>query len=183
MKIILGEKIEMSQLFSADGTVTPVTIVKAGPCPITQVKDIAKDGYQAVQIGYGKHLKEFRMTEKGEWKKGDTLTVEQFQEGDEAKVTGQSKGKGFQGVVKRHGFHGGPASHGHKDNLRMPGSIGAGGLQRVVKGMRMGGHMGAEQISVRNLKIARVEKDKNLLYLTGAVPGAKNGLLIIQVNG
>jgi len=153
MKFILGKKLEMSQIFKDDGTVVPVTKVKAGPCQVTQVRNKDKDGYIAFQVGFGEkkklnkpesgHLKklgnyryliEFREDEKAELKKGDKITTAVFEIGDKVKVTGVSKGKGFQGVVRRHGFHGSPASHGHKDQLRMPGSIGATDPARVFPG-------------------------------------------------
>jgi large subunit ribosomal protein L3 len=202
MKFILGRKIKMSQLFAADGRVIPVTVIEAGPCQVTQVKDIASDGYRAVQIGFGKkrrltkalfghlknfsnfrHLKEFRLNDQQTIKLGQTITAEAFNLGDHVKVTGISKGKGFQGVVKRHGFHGSPKTHGHKDQLRMPGSIGSTDPAHVFKGMRMGGRMGGEQVSLPNVEIAQVEAEKNLIYLKGAVPGAINGLLIISGDG
>lgn len=192
----------MSQLFAADGRVIPVTVVEAGPCQITQVKDIASDGYRAVQLGFGKkrkltkalfghlkifsrfrHLKEFRLDEKQEVKLGQTITAEAFNLGDRVKVMGVSKGKGFQGVVKRYGFHGSPKTHGHKDQLRMPGSIGSTDPAHVFKGKRMGGRMGNDQVSLPNVEVAQVDAEKNLLYLKGAVPGATNGLIIISGAG
>ena len=196
MKFILGKKVNMAQIFKDDGKVVPVTVVQAGPCQITQVKTKEKEGYNAVQIGFIKvkkqnkpekghseyrHLTEFVVDKENELKKGDNLDVSQFEVGEKIKVTGTSKGKGFQGVVRRHGFHGGPASHGHKDQLRMPGSIGACSYPgRVFKGKRMGGQMGNVKCSVRNLEVVKVDKESNLIYLKGAVPGARNGLLIIQ---
>ncbi|MFH0818915.1 MAG: 50S ribosomal protein L3 [Patescibacteria group bacterium] len=199
MKFILGTKIGMSQQFAENGDVVPVTIVQAGPCKVTQVKTKEKDSYSAIQIGFGKtkkitkaqkgHLKELEdfkvlkelpLDDDHGLKRGDIIDVSAFSVGDKVKVSGTSKGKGFQGVVRRHGFHGHPASHGHKDQLRMPGSIGASSFpSHVFKGKRMGGHMGNEKSSVLNLKIAEIDKEKNLLYLKGAVPGANNGLVII----
>jgi len=150
MKFILAKKLEMSQVFLPNGTVIPVTLVQVGPCVVTQVKTDEKDGYKAVQLGFlnakrltlpmtghltdlpkVKILSEFRIADAGELKRGDMIEAATFVAGDEVEVSGTSKGKGFQGVVKRHHFHGHPASHGHKDQLRMPGSIGAGGVQRV----------------------------------------------------
>lgn len=200
MKFILGTKLGMTQVFRPDGSVVPVTRVQAGPCVITQVKTVEKDGVDSVQVGFGKqklfrvakpqqgHLKDLptvrvmRDVRVGgdEFKRGDMLDVNSFVAGDRVQVTGTSKGKGFQGVVKRHHFAGGPASHGHKDNLRMPGSIGAGGVQRVFKGMRMGGHMGDEQVTVKNLEIVEVLPETNELLIKGAVPGARGGLLMIN---
>ena len=201
MKCILGTKLGMTQLFRPDGTVVPVTKVVAGPCVVTQVKTIQKDGVSAIQLGYGQQ-KKFRLNQAKQGhlnnlptvaimrdariedghtiKRGDTFTVKIFTVGERVHVVGESKGKGFQGVVKRHGFSGGPASHGHKDNLRMPGSIGAGGVQRVFKNVRMGGHMGAQRVTVKNLEIIAVDPEKNELFIKGAVPGARGSLLFIS---
>jgi len=205
MKFIVGKKIEMTQIFKEDGTVIPVTAVLAMPNVVTQIKSAeTKDGYNAVQVGFGvakkngksfaghikglkevKAVKEFKAkTEDTKTlKRGDVITVEVFGEGDEVKVMGTSKGKGFQGVVKRHGFHGSPKTHGHKDQVRMPGSIGAGGVQRVFKGKKMGGHMGDEQVTVSGLKIIAIDALKDILYVKGAVPGARNGLVLISGQG
>ena len=194
----------MSQVFKEDGTVVPVTIITAGPCVVTQVKHKEKDNAESVQIGFGKqklfrlskatqgHLKDIAWADKltvkvmrdfkndNDLKRGDEFNVGIFKVGEKVQVIGTSKGRGFQGVVKRHGFKGGPASHGHKDNLRMPGSIGSTGPQRVLKGLRMAGHMGDAQITVKNLEIIAVNPETNELLLKGAVPGAKNGLLLIS---
>lgn len=200
MKFILGTKIGMTQVFRDDGSVVPVTRVQAGPCVITQVKTAAKDRVDAVQIGY-QEKKSFRMKKpqlghlKGLMnvrfmrdarvesdhglKRGDTFSVKIFTEGEKVNVVGVSKGHGFQGVVKRHGFHGSPKTHGHKDQLRMPGSIGAGGVQRVFKGMRMGGHMGDDRVTVKNLEIVQIFPDQNELLIKGALPGARGSLLLI----
>ncbi len=204
MRCILGTKLNMTQVFREDGTVVPVTRVKAGPCVITQVKTKDHDGVSAIQIGYGTqktfrlnkaqqgHLKgldsvrvmrDARVDEEDDTlKRGDIFTVSIFQVGDKVKVEGTSKGKGFQGVVKRHGFHGSPASHGHKDQLRMPGSIGAGGVQRVFKGTRMCGHMGDASVTVQNLEIVEVHPENNELLVKGAVPGSRGSLLIISTD-
>lgn len=207
MKFILGKKIGMTQVFLDNGTVVPVTRVQAGPCVITQVKTKEHDGTDAVQIGFDKQ-KSFRLhkSEKGHldginwepgvsvrflrevpqsspsFKRGDVFTVGIFSTGEKVAVIGTSKGRGFQGVVKRHGFAGGPASHGHKDNLRMPGSIGAGGVQRVFKDMRMGGHMGDVQITVKNLEVVVIKPEENELWIKGAIPGARNGLVFISTD-
>jgi len=202
MKYILGKKVEMTQRFKDDGKVVPVTVVQAGPCVVTQVKIAEKDGYDAVQIGYDdtkkllkpqkghlkklgdkRHLREFRTDKPASVKRGDTITVSVFQPGDKVSVTGTSKGRGFQGVVKRHGFHGSPASHGHKDQLRMPGSIGATDAARVFKGTRMGGQMGAQRVTVNVLEIVEVEAGKNLLYIKGAIPGPRTGLVLLSCEG
>lgn len=201
MKFLLAEKKEMTQHFAEDGTVIPVTRVVAGPCVITQSKGVKNEGYTAVQIGFGtrnkiskpltghlknlgkfRYTKEFRISaeEAGKLAVGNKLTVSIFQPGDIVKVSGNSKGKGFQGVVKRHGFHGSPASHGHKDQLRMPGSIGAGGEQHVRKGKRMGGRMGGSQVTVTNLEVIKVNPETNEIFIKGAVPGARNNLLMVS---
>ncbi len=198
-KLILAHKQSMTRLFLADGRAVAVTKLKAGPCYVTQIKDEAKDGYKAVQIGFkekakitkplqghlkavGKnlrHLQEFTWPEDLSLTVGQTLDVSQFQPGDKVTVTAKSKGKGFQGVVKRHGFHGHPSSHGHKDQARMPGSIGAGGVQHVRKGMRMAGRMGGEQVTVHNLEVMAVDVANNELLVKGAVPGALRSLVSV----
>ncbi|OGH71143.1 MAG: 50S ribosomal protein L3 [Candidatus Magasanikbacteria bacterium RIFCSPHIGHO2_02_FULL_51_14] len=202
MKFILGTKLGMTQVFRDDGTVVPVTRVAAGPCVVTQVKNAGKNGVNAVQIGFGTqklfrvpkaqqgHLKglatvrfmrDFRtLGEEHGLKHGDTFTVRVFAPGEKVQVVGTSKGKGFQGVVKRHGFHGHPASHGHKDQQRMPGSIGATTPQRVFKGKRMAGHMGDARVTVKNLEVVGVKPEENELLIKGAVPGARGGLLLIS---
>lgn len=197
-KFILGKKLEMSQIFRPDGTVVPVTLVKVGPCVITQIKDADKDGYQAIQLGFlpskrtnkprAGHLKdldqlkvlrEVRVDDLTSYHRGDKIEASSFQAGDRVHVTGVSKGKGFQGVVKRHHFHGSPATHGHKDQLRMPGSIGAGGVQRVLPGKRMAGRMGGDCVTVKNLEIIEV-REGGVLAVKGAVPGARNAILEIR---
>lgn len=199
MKVILGKKLEMTQVFAQDGKVIPVTLVQAGPCVVTDVKTDERDHYHAVVVGFGKTrraskaqigawkelgafeaVREFRADAPVEAKRGDVIDVKAFAAGDHVDVVGTSKGHGFQGVVKRHKFAGGPATHGHKDNLRMPGSIGAGGVQRVFKGRRMGGHMGTDRVTVKNLQIIQVDPEKNILAISGAVPGARGGLLLIR---
>jgi large subunit ribosomal protein L3 len=201
MKFILGKKVGMTQVFAKNGDVIPVTKIVAGPCQIVQVKDGKKDNHVALQLGFGAQ-KEFRLSEpaKGHLKdleavqslrdfgidkvdgieRGDVITVETFVPGDVVQVVGTSKGKGFAGVVKRHHFRGAPASHGHKHDLRAPGSIGAGGVQRVFKGMRMAGRMGGDRVTVKNLEIVEVNPATNELLIKGAVPGGRNGLLMIS---
>lgn len=189
----------MSQIFDSDGNVIPVTLVRATPNVVLQVRTKEKDGYEAVQVGFGgrkqknikkpqrghfkelgsfRYLREFRTADKME--RGQKIDVSVFQEGDTVKVGGISKAKGFQGVVKRHGFHGAPATHGTKHAHRQPGSIGATWPQRVVKGRRMAGRMGGERITVRNLKIVKIDVENNLLAIKGAVPGRRGTLLEIK---
>lgn len=195
----------MTQVFREDGTVVPVTRVQAGPCFVTQVKSDAK-GVSAIQIGFGAQ-KTFRLNkaEQGHLKdinheagvtvrylkeaasnqslnRGDKFTVATFALGEKVKVIGTSKGRGFQGVVKRHGFRGAPASHGHKHDLRAPGSIGAGGVQRVFKGMRMAGQMGNAQITVKNLEIVEIHPETNEMLIKGALPGAFGSLVFISTD-
>lgn len=200
-KFILGKKLEMTQKFLADGRVIPVTVVQAGPCTVVQVKG-DKDGYSAVQIGFEQkkkankpmagHLKglsnfrvlrEFRVLKTEDFARAKVFDVTTFEVGDSLTVTATSKGKGFQGVVKRHGFHGSPASHGHKDQLRMPGSIGATDPARVFKGTRMAGHMGVDTVTVKNLELVAIDPKNNLLFIKGAVPGARNSLVKIVADG
>ena len=199
-KFIVATKKNMTQIYNEAGHVVPVTVVDVEPCVVTQVKDQAKDGYTAIQVGYGvrkekniakpqrvhnkklgmfRGYKEFRIGDDSELKVGDKVTVEQFEVGDKVKVTGTSKGKGFQGVVKRHGFKGAPASHGTKDQVRMPGSIGATGPQRVFKGTRMGGQMGDQQATSLHLEIVKIDEKTNQLYLRGAVPGGRNAVVTV----
>lgn len=203
-KFLLGEKLNMSQLFDARGNVMPVTIVRVLPNIVLQMRTKEKDGYIAVQLGMGKksakriakpqkahfgelgnfrYVKEYRTADVGDLAKGSAVDVSAFAEGDTVKVSGLSKAKGFQGVVKRHGFHGAPATHGTKHAHRQPGSIGGSGGRaggRVAKGMRMAGRMGGARISVRNLKVVRVDKDNNLMAVKGAVPGRRGTLLEIR---
>jgi large subunit ribosomal protein L3 len=198
MKFLLGQKIEMTTLWQEDNKAIPATIIQTGPCQIVQVKTLEKDGYTALQVGFGqakkinkplkghlkglpmlKYLREVRVKNPEQYKRGDILDINQFQPGDKVKVTAISKGKGFQGVVKRHHFAGHPPTHGHKDQARMPGSIGAGGVQHVFKGTRMAGRMGQQRVTVKNLEVVKVDKEKNLLYLKGAVPGARKSLVMI----
>jgi large subunit ribosomal protein L3 len=201
---LIGKKVGMTQLFAADGTVAPATVLKAGPCVVAQVKTTGTDGYEAVQLGLveAKPTKENKPS-AGHFKKagvpatrirremkvkaggdavkaGDMVNVSIFADGERVDVIGTSRGKGFQGVVKRHHFRGGRMSHGSMFH-RAPGSIGASSYpSRVVKGMRMGGHMGADRVTVRNLKILRVDAENNLLLLEGAVPGGPNAIVVVR---
>lgn len=204
VRALLGQKREMSQVFTEDGSVIPVTIVEAGPCVVTQVKTTeTKDGYNAVQIAYGdcrakntskalvghfkaantgpkKRVKECRLASIPEVEVGATLTVELFAAGDIVDVVGRTKGRGFQGGIKRHGFQSGPRAHGSK-NVREPGSTGnATTPGRVWKGKRMPGHYGNVQVTTRNLTVVRVDAERNLLYLKGAVPGHPNAYVFVR---
>lgn len=204
MSGIIGKKLGMTQIFDEAGAVVPVTVIEAGPCPVVQVRSAARDGHTSVQLGFGRQkdrraskaekghalkagldaapavLKEFRFDADAP-EVGATVTVDGFEQGGRVKVTGVTKGRGFQGVMKRHGFGGGRASHGATRIHRAPGSIGAGtNPSRVLKGKRMPGHMGDEQQTVRNLLVAKVDAERNLLYVRGAVPGPVNGVVYIQ---
>jgi large subunit ribosomal protein L3 len=201
---LIGKKVGMTQLFQPDGTVFPATVLKAGPCVVAQVKTVDTDGYQAVQLGLVEakpakenkatagHFKkagvpptrvrrEVRVSDGGDpLKAGDQVNVSIFADGERVDVIGTSRGKGFQGVVKRHHFAGGRASHGSMFH-RAPGSIGASSFpSRVVRGMRMAGHMGADRVTVRNLKVLRVDPENNLLLVEGSVPGGPNSVVVIR---
>ena len=203
MSAILGRKLGMTSIFTEDGVFVPCTVIEAGPCPVVQVKTTDHDGYEAVQIGYEpiaelkvnlpraghfakhealptRHLKEFRQL-VAKVKSGDVITVDLFETGDKVKVSATSKGKGFQGVVRRHHFAGvGMATHGQSDRPRAPGSIGSSSYpSRVFKGMRMAGRMGGTRITVRNLTVLRVMPDQNLLLVKGSIPGAMNSIVEI----
>lgn len=200
---ILGRKVGMTSVYSAEGKATPCTVIEAGPCVVTQVKTEDRDGYEAVQIGYGErkekntpaalkgHFKKAKTTPKSflvefdgfdDVKLGDAIDVSLFEEGEFVKVSGKSKGKGFQGVVKRHGFGGvGQATHGQHNRMRAPGSIGAGSdPSRVFKGMRMAGQTGNSRVTIENLQVLKVLADKNLLVVKGSIPGAKGSNVIIE---
>jgi large subunit ribosomal protein L3 len=206
MKFIIGKKIEMTQIWQGDKVVA-ATKVLAGPCTVVQVKNSEKDGYKAVQLGFEdkkvkniakpqighfkkaganfRFLREFRLDrpgreEKTEFVIGDKIKAETFATGDKINIVGISKGKGFQGVVKRHGFSGGRKSHGNKDQLRMPGSASATGVGHVFRGTRMAGRTGGDRITVKNSEIIAVDEANNLVFVKGAVPGARNSLVLIQ---
>jgi large subunit ribosomal protein L3 len=202
MKVILGLKEKMTQIFDESGKVMPVTVVKTGPATITQIKNAEKDGYNAIQVAFGerkekniakaqkghfgeagnfRYVKEFRVNEiPEELKVGDKVELSNFEEGDKVQITSFSKGKGFQGVVKRHGFAGGPRTHGQKHSEREPGSIGATGPQRVLKGTRMAGRMGNDKVTLKGVKIVGIDTETNEIYLKGAVPGRRGTLVEIQ---
>ncbi len=209
MSGIIGKKIGMTSIFSADGRNVACTVVEAGPCVITQVKTMDTDGYNAVQLGYGEkkesrtskalnghfvkakttpkskvvEFRDFRVEFEGQVGLGNTVKVEEvFKEGDFLDAIGKSKGKGFQGVVKRHGFRGvGDATHGQHNRLRAPGSIGACSFPaRVFKGMRMAGRMGGDRVKLLNLRVLKVMPEKNLIVVSGSIPGAKNSYVILE---
>ena len=202
VKSLMGKKLGMTQLFLEDGTVVPVTVIAAGPCVVTQKKAVETDGYNAVQVGFGdireslvkkpvaghykkagvdvkRNMREFLVDDTAEYELGQELKADVFEKGDIVDIKGTSKGKGFQGVIARHGASRGPMTHGSK-NKRRPGSIGAcADPARVVKGKRMPGHGGAQTVTVQNLEVVAVDADKNVLLIKGAVPGARGGLLSI----
>ena len=199
---IIGKKVGMTQVFAEDGAIIPVTVIQAGPCFVVQKKTSDKDGYDAVQLGLVEKISNRRITsaQRGHFEKagvqpvrtlaefeytgdaapGDRVQVDMFKAGDSIDVVGTSKGKGFQGVMKRHHFRGGRATHGSMFH-RAPGSIGASAFpSRVMKGMRMAGRMGGDQVTVKNLRVAKVDAENNLLYIRGAVPGGRNGLVLVR---
>ncbi len=203
MSGLLGKKIGMTRVFDEEGNVIPATVIEAGPCFVTQVKTQEKDGYNAVQLGFSeikekntnkpslgrfnkaktaplRKIKEFPPFTDRKLKLGDTVKVDIFKPGETVKVSGLSKGKGFTGVIKRHGFHGGQMTHGQSDRLRAPGSVGqSSDPSRVYKGVKMPGRMGNTRVSVKGLKVVQVDTEKNLLFVKGAVPGARNNYLEI----
>jgi large subunit ribosomal protein L3 len=203
MKGLIGKKVGMTQIFDEAGAALPVTLIEAGPCYVTQIRHPGKDGYSAVQLGFGeipqrrlsggklghlkrteapplRYLREFRIKD-AEVKEGDAVTVDVFQIGDRVDVIGTSKGKGFQGGMKRHGFGGGPITHGQSDRQRSPGSIGATSTPgRVFKGTRMAGHMGSVRVTSQNVSVELVDPERNLIGVRGSVPGPKGGLVFIK---
>jgi large subunit ribosomal protein L3 len=205
MPAILAKKLGMTQVFQEDGRVERVTVLEAGPCPVTAIRTFDADGYEAVQLAFGatrekhlskpelghlkkagaspnKHLVEFR-NEAGELQVGDTVTADAFERGQKVKISGRSKGKGFQGGIKRHGFSRGPVSHG-SHNVRAPGSIGASATpSRVLPGQRMPGQMGNKRVTQRGLEVVQVDVANNLLLVRGAVPGPRNGIVEVRTDG
>lgn len=201
---LIGKKIGMTQTFDDQERLTPVTVLEMVPCPVVQVKDQASDGYTAVKVAYRetkakrltsaqqgvfkkagvaphKTVKEFRVEDVSGYSVGEALTVSMFEPGEVVDASGKSKGRGFQGTVKRHNFGGGPKTHGQSDRVRAPGSIGASSSpSRVFKGTRMSGHMGAAQVTVKGLTIVRVDVERNLLLVKGAVPGAPGEMVVIE---
>lgn len=201
---LLGKKIRMTQVFDQSGKVQPVTVIAAGPCFVTQIKKKDSDGYEAVQLGFEdvkekhlkkpqgghykkagvipqKHLREFSSAAGEELKVGDKLTVEMFAEGDKIQLVGTSKGRGFQGAMKRHGFSGANITHGQSDRQRAPGSLGqSSDPSRVFKGLRMAGRMGGDRITLASSRVVKVDSERNLLFVSGPVPGSVNSLVEIQ---
>jgi large subunit ribosomal protein L3 len=182
MSFILGKKMKMTQIWQGQNVV-PVTAILARPNEIKIVRNTKRDGYEAVQVALGNKKCEFKTTATADLKVGSMIDVSQFSEGDKVKVSGTMKGRGFQGVVKRHNFGGGPKTHGQKNRFRAPGSIGSTAPQRVTKGRRMAGHMGMTRVTVRNLTIAKIDAAGNTLFVKGAVPGAIGGFLEIRKEG
>ena len=200
---IFGRKVGMTQVFSSGGEARGVTVVEAGPCTIVQIKTKEKDGYDAIQLGFGqrksvnqpmrghlkrlgdfRYLREVRVADPNAYELGQKLGAEVFEEGDIVNVAGKSKGRGFAGGVKRHHFHGGPKTHGQSDRHRAPGSIGSGTTPgRVRKGLRMAGHMGDDRVTVKNLRVFQADPDRGVLLIEGAVPGGVNGMLRITKTG
>ena len=202
-KTIIGKKVGMTQIFDDKGLVVPVTVIEAGPCTVTQVKTVETDGYNSIQLGYGevkekhvnkplkghftksklalkKHLREFRVENVGEAKVGDEIKADVFEQGDKIDVQGITKGKGFQGVIKRHGQHRGPMGHGSMYHRR-PGSMGPTSTPgRVFKGKKLPGHMGVQTVTIQNLDVVRVDMDKNVILVKGSVPGPKGAILKIK---
>lgn len=204
MKGMIGKKMGMTQLFDEQGNVIPVTVIQAGPCYVTQIRDGEKDGYIAVQLGYGetkpksltkgqlghlqkhnlpalRYLREFRVDGDVEVEEGQEIKVDVFEQGDYVDVIGVSKGRGFAGTIKRHGFARGPKTHGQSDRMRSPGSIGmCAAPGRTLKGQRMGGRMGNDRITMQNLQVVRIDAEKNLLAVKGSIPGAMGGIVMIR---
>lgn len=204
---MIGKKVGMTQVYDRDQSLIPVTVIEAGPCAVVQVKEEANDGYRAVRVGFQevraerlnrpdrglfaksgvsprRVLREFRLGEGEAYKVGDLIDVGVFAAGDRVDVTGASKGKGFAGVVRRHHFGGGPRSHGQSDRHRAPGSVGSSSFpSRVFKGLRMAGRMGNRQVTAKGLSVVRVDRERNLLFVKGAVPGARGGYVLIRKAG
>jgi large subunit ribosomal protein L3 len=198
---LIGRKLGMTQIFDESGLARPVTVIEAGPCVVTQIRTETKDGYEAVQLGYGisknlnkpqqghvkasghqvKTLREFKADDYAGIEIGQVFKADTFAAGDVIDVTGTSKGRGFQGGMKRHGFSGGPKTHGQSDRARAPGSIGSSATPgRVWKGLKMAGHMGNDRVTVQNLKVLRVDAERNLLLVEGSVPGPNTGTVLIK---
>ena len=203
LKALLGKKIGMTQVFNDAGLVQPVTIIEVGPCAVTQIRTVQKDGYQSIQLGFGRtrkpnkpeaghlrgtqigrRLQEVATDDISEHEVGQLVTVDMFEPGEIVDVIGKSKGKGFAGTMKRHGFHGGPRTHGQSDRQRAPGSIGGGTTPgRVFKGLKMSGHMGNRRVTSKGLEVVQVDAERNLLMVKGGIPGAPNSPVTIRKTG
>ena len=203
LKALLGKKIGMTQVFNDAGLVQPVTIIEVGPCAITQIRTVEKDGYQSIQLGFGRtrkpnkpeaghlrgsqigrRLQEVATDDISEHAVGQLVTVDMFEPGEIVDVIGKSKGKGFAGTMKRHGFHGGPRTHGQSDRQRAPGSIGGGTTPgKVFKGLKMSGHMGNRRVTSKGLEVVQVDAERNLLMVKGGIPGAPNSPVTIRKTG
>ena len=205
MKTLIGKKVGMTQIFDEKGRVIPVTVIEAGPCVVAQVKSVETDGYNAIQLGFGdvkesklnkpekghfakaniapkKHLREFRLDDVSNFKVGDELKADVFEAGEKVDIQGTTKGKGFQGVIKRHGQHRGPMGHGSMYHRR-PGSMGPTSTPgRVFKGKKLPGHMGVQTVTIQNLEVVRVDLDKNVILVKGSVPGPKGAILKIKTS-
>jgi large subunit ribosomal protein L3 len=198
---MIGKKLGMTQIFDDTGLAHPVTVLEVGPCVVTQIRTLERDGYSAVQLGFGlskrlnrperghrqasgymsRTLREVKADDVSDFEVGQVITADTFAMGELVDVTGTSKGRGFQGGVKRHGFRGGPRTHGQSDRLRAPGSIGSSATPgRVFKGLKMAGRMGSDRVTVQNLKVLRVDPERNLALVEGSVPGANEGLVMIR---
>jgi len=203
---ILGEKIGMTRIFAKNGESIPVTVILAGPCQVIQKKNLEKDGYNAVQLGFKevkekkvskpivghlnkhkvkpiKYIREFKVDDSSKYSSGTEVKVDIFKEGDKVDIVGISKGKGFAGAIKRHNFSGGPKTHGQKEYFRSVGSIGATDAARVFKGQKLPGHMGTDRVTVKNIEVARINLERNLILVKGSVPGAKGAMLVINKIG
>jgi large subunit ribosomal protein L3 len=204
MSGLIGKKLGMTRIFDEKGNDVQVSVIQTGPCYVTEIRTKDKHGYDALQLGFEEKrdksvkkperghfaksgvkpmrvVREFRTYDVNQFKLGDAIKADVFQVGDKVKVIGISKGKGFQGVVKRHHFGGGPVTHGQSDRMRAPGSLGGSSYpSRVLKGLRMAGRMGGDRVTVRNMKVVRVDAENNIVMVRGGIPGAKNGMVVIQ---
>ncbi len=203
LKALLGKKIGMTQVFNDAGLVQPVTIIEVGPCAVTQIRTVEKDGYESIQLGFGRtrkpnkpeaghlhgsqigrRLQEVATDDISEHEVGQLVTVDMFEPGEIVDIIGKSKGKGFAGTMKRHGFHGGPRTHGQSDRQRAPGSIGGGTTPgKVFKGLKMSGHMGNRRVTSKGLEVVQVDVERNLLMVKGGIPGAPNSPVTIRKTG
>jgi large subunit ribosomal protein L3 len=204
MSGLIGKKLGMTRIFDEKGNDVQVSVIQTGPCYVTEIRTKERHGYDALQLGFEekrdksvkkperghfaksgvkpmRFVREFRTYDVNQFKLGDAIKADVFQVGDKVKVSGISKGKGFQGVVKRHHFGGGPVTHGQSDRMRAPGSLGGSSYpSRVLKGLRMAGRMGGDRVTVRNMKVVRVDAENNIVMVRGGIPGAKNGMVVIQ---